>query len=156
MTTDQTLLISIRPQFVRSIFMGTKTVELRRVRPRVGVGDLVVVYASGSAKGIVGAFEVAGVTDGSPEKIWKVHKAACGVRKQDFDSYFAGATVGYAIHIGRLWELEDLISLDALRLRWSGFRPPQSYHYWDRETLFSITGGPFDELDHCVSYSSAE
>ena len=143
MTTNHALLISIRPQFVESIFAGTKTVELRRVKPRLQAGDLVVIYASGSTKGIVGAFEVGGVTVASPLAIWRKHNGGSGLRKAEFDSYFKGTDVGYAIRIGKLWKLPVPIPLGTLRKRRSGFRPPQSYHYWQLDDLLRMGGDLF-------------
>ena len=143
MTTNHALLISIRPQFVESIFAGTKTVELRRVKPRLQAGDLVVIYASGSMKGIVGAFEVEGVTAGSPVAIWRKHNSGSGLGKAEFDCYFDGTDVGYAIRIGKLWKLPVPIPLGTLRKRRSGFRPPQSYHYWKLDDLLRMGGDLF-------------
>jgi predicted transcriptional regulator len=141
--TNHALLISIRPHCVESIFAGTKTIELRRVRPRLQAGDLVVIYASGSTKGIVGAFEVEGVTTASPPAIWRKHNGGSGLSKADFDRYYEGTDVGYAIRIGKLWELPIPIPLGTLRKRRSGFRPPQSYHYWQLDDLLRMGGDMF-------------
>jgi predicted transcriptional regulator len=143
MTTNHALLLSIRPHFVDLIFAGTKTVELRRVKPRVKAGDLVVVYASGATKGMVGAFEVAGVTAAAPSSIWRKFKGGSGLTKQGFDNYFAGATVGYAIRIGKRWKIQEPVPLNTLRKRRAGFRPPQSYHYWKLDELLQISGEAF-------------
>lgn len=139
-TANKALLISIRPNHVIAIFSGKKTVELRRVKPRVISGDLVVIYASGSVKGIVGAFEVAGVTSAPPTTIWRKHNGKSGLTKPEFTKYFEGAAIGYAIHIKKCWQLPRPIPLNALRKRHAGFRPPQSYHYWNLEDLISIGG----------------
>jgi predicted transcriptional regulator len=143
MTTNHALLLSIRPHFVDLIFAGTKTVELRRVKPRIKVGDLVVVYASGATKGIVGAFEVAGVTAAAPGSIWRKFNGGSGLTKRGFDSYFAGASVGYAIRIGKRWKIQEPVPLNTLRKRRAGFRPPQSYHYWKLDELLQISGEAF-------------
>lgn len=143
MTTNHALLISIRPEFVESIFAGTKTIELRRVKPRLQAGDLVVIYASGCTKGIVGAFEVEGVTSASPASIWKSLNAVSGLQRVDFDSYFKGRDVGHAIHVGKLWKLAVPIPLRTLRKRRIGFRPPQSYHYWKLDDLLRMGGNLF-------------
>lgn len=143
MTNNHALLISIRPQFVESIFAGNKTVELRRVKPRLQVGDLVVIYASGSTKAIVGAFEVEGVTIASPLAIWRKHNGGSGLGRAEFDRYFDGTDVGYAIRIGKLWKLPCPIPLGTLRNRRSGFRPPQSYHYWQLDDLLRMGGDVF-------------
>jgi predicted transcriptional regulator len=145
MATNHALLLSIRPRFVDLIFAGTKTVELRRVKPRVQVGDLVFVYASGTTKGMVGAFEVAGVTVAAPSSIWRKHNGGSGLTKREFDSYFAGASVGYAIWIGRLWKLAETVTLKTLRKRRAGFRPPQSYHYWNLDELLLVGGDSISE-----------
>jgi predicted transcriptional regulator len=143
MTTNHALLLSIRPHFVDLIFAGTKTVELRRVKPRVKAGDLVVVYASGATKGMVGAFEVAGVTAAAPSSIWRKFNGGSGLTKRGFDSYFAGASVGYAIRIGKRWKIQEPVPLNTLRKRRAGFRPPQSYHYWKLDELLQISGEAF-------------
>lgn len=140
MSNNHALLLSIRPRFVEAIFDGTKTVELRRVKPRLQAGDLVVIYASGTTKGIVGAFEVAGVTAATPKNIWRKHNGGSGLAKTEFDRYFAGVSTGYAIRIGKLWKHPVPVLLGALRELRAGFRPPQSYHYWKRDELLRVGG----------------
>ena len=80
-SAKRALLLSIRPRFVSAIFSGIKTIELRRVKPRVLAGDLVVIYASDSIKGIVGAFEVADVTAAAPRSIWRRYNGKSGLTK---------------------------------------------------------------------------
>ena len=143
MSTNHALLLSIRPRFAALIFAGTKTVELRRVKPRVQAGDLIFVYASGATKGMVGAFEVAGVTTAAPSSIWRRHNGGSGLTKREFDDYFAGAAVGYAICVGRSWELSKPVPLKTLRQRHADFRTPQSYHYWNLEELLLVSGEAF-------------
>lgn len=143
MASNHALLLSIRPRFTESIFAGTKTVELRRVKPRLTAGDLVVVYASGDTKGIVGAFEAEGVIAAAPSSIWRKYNGGSGLSKREFEDYFEGVRVGYAIRIGRRWQLPEPITLSTLRRRRAGFRPPQSYHYWNLDDLVIIGGDTF-------------
>ena len=140
MATNHALLLSIRPRFVEMIFSGKKKVELRRVKPRVQAGDLVVIYASGETKGMVGAFEVEGVTAATPNSIWRKHNGGSGLTKREFDSYFSEASIGYAIQIGKVWKIQEPIPLNTLRKRRAGFRPPQSYHYWCLDDLLQMGG----------------
>jgi predicted transcriptional regulator len=140
MTTNHALLLSIRPRFVDLIFSGKKKVELRRVKPRVQTGDLVVVYASGSTKGMVGAFEVTGVMAAAPGSIWRKCNGGSGLSKKEFDTYFSEVSIGYAIQIGKLWKIREPVPLKTLRMRRAGFRPPQSYHYWNLDELLQIGG----------------
>lgn len=146
MTKNHALLISIRPRFVAAIFDGTKTVELRRVKPRLNEGDMVFIYASGDTKGIVGAFEVAGVTIAAPKSIWRKHNGGSGLEKAEFDRYFEGVEVGYAISISKVWQLPSPVLLGTLRKRRAGFRPPQSYHYWEPDELHRMGGAAFKPI----------
>ena len=64
------LLLSIHPEYAEKIFDGTKRVELRRVRPRLQNGDLVIVYVSSPVKAVCGAFRVDNVVAGTaPDKL---------------------------------------------------------------------------------------
>lgn len=145
MAINHALLLSIRPRFADSIFAGTKTVELRRVKPRLQAGDLIVVYESGATKGIVGAFEVADLTVAAPNSIWRKFNGGTGLSKREFESYFNGVSVGYAIRIGKLWKLPEPVRLKTLRKRHAGFRPPQSYHYWNLDELLQVGGDTFSK-----------
>ncbi|HXE41728.1 MAG TPA: ASCH domain-containing protein, partial [Candidatus Baltobacteraceae bacterium] len=140
MANNHALLLSIRPRFADLIFSGKKTVELRRVKPRVQAGDLVVIYASGATKGMVGAFEVADVVAAAPNSIWRKYNGGSGLTKREFDRYFANISVGYAIRIRKFWKIQEPVSLKILRKRRAGFRPPQSYHYWKLNELLQISG----------------
>jgi len=123
------LLMSIRPNYAAQIFDGTKTVELRRVRPRLTSGDLVLVYASSPVKALLGAFEVSRVIAAAPSKLWKRTGRKARTTREQFDDYFNGAALGYGIVLKRTWLLTKPMGLAKLRERHSSFRPPQSYHY---------------------------
>jgi predicted transcriptional regulator len=140
------LLISIRPQHADKIFNGIKTVELRRVRPRLKRGDLVLVYVSSPIKALMGAFEVASVTGGCPSQIWRKFNGKSGLTKSEFDNYYEGAKQAFAVVLKRLWKFEKPIKLKQLRRNRTGFRPPQSYHYLTFEEANRIGALDFKNL----------
>lgn len=140
MNNRDALFLSIRPQFAEQIFAGTKTVELRRVRPRIDTGDLVIVYASGSTKALLGAFQVARVVTASPNTIWKEFRNTTGLTREEFDEYFMGRLTAYAIEVAHAWRLPVPVCLPILRKKKNGFRPPQSYHYLDTAAVLMIGG----------------
>lgn len=140
MESGTALLISVRPRFVEQIFAGTKTVELRRIRPRVKAGDLVIVYASGSQKAIVGAFLIADVLVASPSSIWKRFASNTGLTKSEFETYFSGLETGFAIDIARTWQLASPVNLETLRRQRGGFHAPQGYRYLDLGQVLTIGG----------------
>lgn len=142
MLPDNTILISIQPRFAEKIFERTKAVELRRVRPKVNKGDVVLVYVSSPVKALYGAFSIERVIATSPAKLWEEVKYIAGVSRAEFDSYYEGAEVGVGIFINldSLRELNSPMDLNRLRQEWPKFQPPQSYRY-----LRSI----LEEYDRC-------
>ncbi len=49
---NNNLLISVRPKFAARILAGEKTVELRKLRPKVSSGDNLIFYISSPDKNI--------------------------------------------------------------------------------------------------------
>lgn len=123
------LLISIRPRFAKMIFDGSKTVELRRICPRISAGDLALVYVSSPTKELQGAFEVGQVISTSPRALWRKVGKQSGISRREFLNYFQGKADAHALVIKRVWKLPLPIRLTALRRRKGGFRPPQNFHY---------------------------
>ena len=125
------LLLSIKPRYADAIFAHKKTVELRRVRPRVGSGDLVLIYVSSPRCSLEGAFEVDEVLEGKPKTLWKRIAASAGVTRDEYLDYFGERETAFAIVIRKVWHLAPVSLSD---LRKADIRPPQSYQYLDRLT----------------------
>jgi len=111
------------------IFSGTKTVELRRVCPKISPGDLALVYVSSPAKELTGAFEVGKIISASPSALWKKLGKKTGISRREFFGYFQGKTKAHALTIRHAWKLAVPICLTTLRRCEGGFRPPQNFHY---------------------------
>jgi predicted transcriptional regulator len=125
------LLLSVRPRFARLLLDGSKTVELRRVRPGVAEGSLVLIYASSPTRTLVGTARVAGVQAASTERIWQQYGPETGVTRGEYDEYFTGVDTAVAISLVDVHPLELPRPLHDLRRRLEGFRPPQSFRYLD-------------------------
>ena len=132
------LLISIRPQYAEKIFDGSKTVELRRLRPRVSNGDRVVVYASTPVKAVIGDFTVDRVVESSPSKLWQEAKYDCGLTKEEFDNYFKGTRTAFGIYIRKVKKKRKPVPLFSLRNECPGFHPPQGYRYLKESRMSDI------------------
>ena len=52
-----------------------------------------------------------------------------GINKPDFDTYFEGQTVAYALEIKEVWEYPKPVNLKTLRGEFSNFAVPQSWRY---------------------------
>ncbi|HZV61224.1 MAG TPA: ASCH domain-containing protein [Methylophilaceae bacterium] len=123
------LLLSIRPKYAEQIFAGQKTVELRKVKPKVSSGDTVLVYVSSPTKALLGAFEVDRVVEETPHNLWNTVSEAAGITKEEFANYYGGAEKAYGIFIKKSWHLDVPLALSSLKDKWKNFHPPQSYRY---------------------------
>ena len=129
------LLLSIHEKYATKIFDGRKTVELRRLKPRLNPGDLIVVYVTSPRKEIVGVLEVAKVLALPPDLLWKVVSNKSGLTSDEFYGYFEDAPLGFAIFVGKYDYFSKSLALDLLREKWSGFSPPQGYKYLDSDEI---------------------
>jgi predicted transcriptional regulator len=114
------------------IFDGSKTVELRRVCPKISAGDLALVYVSSPTKELQGAFEVGKVISTSPSTLWRKVGKKSSITRREFFAYFRGKKRAHALVIKRAWKLSAPIGLTTLRRCKGGFRPPQNFHYLKR------------------------
>ena len=132
------LLLSIMPRYADAIFARSKRVELRRVKPRLGPGDLVLVYVTSPRCALEGAFEVERVLTEKPAVLWKHVSHNAGVTRDEFNHYFEGRDTAYAIVVKKVWRLAPVT---LAKMRKARIRPPQSYHYLDKSTASRLRLG---------------
>ena len=141
------LLVSIRPQYAAAIFDGRKSAELRRLRPRLAGGDLLIIYVCSPTGALLGSASVERVIEDRPTRLWRAVAGQCALTRAAFRTYFCGAEVGFAIFLCHPRKRDTPITLDQLRQRIPGFRPPQGYKYLrpdhvdDRFLLTAASGG---------------
>jgi predicted transcriptional regulator len=123
------LLLSIHPRYVDAILAGSKTVELRRRRPRIESGKA-LIYASAPRMELVASFRVAKIVRAPLGSLWQAVRHVAGISRQEFDAYFSGLQSGVAISIADVTEFGP-VPLDDLRAAWDGFHPPQGFRYLD-------------------------
>lgn len=145
MAGSDAMLISIRPEFADRIFAGKKTVELRRTRPRVLSGDLILIYVTSPVKALMGICEVEQVITGTPEALWEELQDQAGMSAEEFESYYDGAELGVGICFRSAYRLATPLHLEVLRAKWPRFHPPQSYHYLSPDQVSLVGAGHRDE-----------
>ena len=128
-TTTQPLLLSLRPCYADLIFEGLKKAELRRRIASCIEGRDVFIYVSSPIRKLRGGFRVGHVWQGSPEEVWNEVSELTGGTKRNFDTYYAGCEIAYALQITDVWEYENPVDLNKLRNRFSNFSVPQSWRY---------------------------
>ncbi len=129
MNVTTPLLISLKPHYADLVFEGLKQAELRRrITPFIENRD-VYIYVSSPVQHLRGGFRVGHVWRGSPDEIWNEVSELASIDKRDFDAYYAGRTIAYALKITDVWEYVYPIDLTTLRKRFPRFVVPQSWRY---------------------------
>ena len=127
-------LLPIHPEYALRILSGQKRVEFRRARfalePRY-----IVIYATHPLKRVVGAFEVVGIEEDTPARLWARHAGCGGVSTSAYAQYFEGRARGFAIRIGRVWRLTSIVPLSKIP---SVRAVPQSFKYLHISELESL------------------
>ena len=119
------VLLSIKPEFAKLIFDGTKKFEFRKTIFKNKDIKTVVVYASSPLQKVIGEFEIEDIINDNLDLLWEKTKEHAGIDRAYFDQYFAAKNEGYAIKIKTVTKYEKYQSLkDDYNLT-----PPQSFLY---------------------------
>lgn len=129
------LLVSVKPEFANKIIIKEKTIELRKTKPNVKVGDYIIIYASSPIKSILGFGVIKQVIVSTPQIIWENKSSYLGIDKQSFDQYFKDKQRAIGIEIESIIQVKPF-TLKDLRLLEFNFHPPQIYKYISKE-IFS-------------------
>ena len=123
------LLFSLKPRYAELVFDRLKKFELRRRGLTLMRGRDVFVYVTSPVGKLRGGFRVGEVWTGTPEGIWEVVANTACIEKPDFDAYYAGRSIAYALEITEVWEYLDPVGLNELRDMFQNFVVPQSWRY---------------------------
>lgn len=135
-STGAVALLSIRPEYAQAIMDGRKAVEFRRTVFRRPVSH-VVVYATSPLKQVLGFFEVSGIEEDSPARLWRRHGTHGCVKRRWYDDYFARDDKAVAIVVGRVCKARQPLSLKSLG---GPLMAPQSFAYVASRVLNRIEG----------------
>jgi len=128
-TGAEMYLISIRPVYAYQIFRATKRFELRRnVIGRIPEGSVMIVYASGNVRAIIGEFTVGKVIEGTAEQVWRkvLSEKNHGIRG-DAWHYIRGAQKAMALEVVNPVLYPRKVTLEEIRRIIPGWNPPLSY-----------------------------
>ncbi|MBN1991765.1 MAG: hypothetical protein JW953_03610 [Anaerolineae bacterium] len=134
------ILLAVRPQSANQIFEGSKTVDLRRVRPRyINPGTLVLLYVAAPVKTIAGAFKVGKVVEAPLEALWSQVNGQAGVTREEFEAYYGGLTRGVGIFFLEVRRFTDPLPFQELKEKMAGFYPPQGFRYVKPDELMLVS-----------------
>ena len=123
------VLLSLKPYYADLVFQGLKMVEFRRRIASHIEGREAFIYVSRPIMALSGGFRIGKIWSGTPEEVWHMVAERTRVDKQDFDTYFEGQTITYALEIKEVWECPKPVSLGTLRGKFLNFVAPQSWRY---------------------------
>lgn len=121
------ILISLFPAYTKAILDGRKTVELRRRRIRADKGTRVWFYSKSPTARVEGSARIRNIDEATPKNLWSKYAGRVGISKNEFDDYFRGCDVGYAIVLDKIEAASPGVDLALMRDRIAGFHPPQFF-----------------------------
>ena len=124
------ILMSIKPEFVKQIFVGTKRFEFRKRACKQEV-DKIYIYSTTPVMKVVGEVQVEDVLIGKPEDIWKYTKQYAGIKKDFFDKYYLDKEQAVAYKLGCVMEYDRPKELVDFGVKTA----PQSYQYIDLKAM---------------------
>lgn len=136
MLNKKYVLMSIKPVYAELIKSGKKTIELRRIAPKVNSGDILVIYESSPVKRITAYCEIDSVITAEQNQLWEMAQDSAGVTLDSFTNYFKGKVHAVGIKLGIpqiLSTSKELIEVAA------DLRAPQSYRYLTQDQFKKIT-----------------
>lgn len=89
--------MSIKPAYAEHIKNGRKTVELRRVLPRIEAGDMIIVYESAPIQRITMTCIVEKTLSCETDKLWCGFGQEACIDYEAFKKYFQGKRIANGI-----------------------------------------------------------
>ena len=119
------ILMSIHPEYVKSILCGVKRFEYRKIRCRLAP-SLIIIYATAPVKRIVAEVSVSAVLEGTLETVWSTTKDYAGISYGEYKKYFAGSktAIAYKLGVVRKYDVPKPLSDYGLR------SAPQAFLYY--------------------------
>lgn len=120
----ESIILSIKPEFVNKIITGEKKYEFRRKICRKCINKI-YIYATYPVKKVVAEVEVIETIVDDKETLWKTTKQFAGISKIYYNKYFEGLEQASAYHLGNILEYEIRKDIQEFGLKCA----PQSFAY---------------------------
>ena len=124
---EQTLLMSLKPEYAEKMLRGEKTIEFRRRFSKKYKGATILFYVTHPIKKFMFTARVDRVDHATKEKLWNSYKEEGGISEITFHKYFSGTDGGYAIQVSDLKAITNQLVLDEAKKICPQLRPPQSF-----------------------------
>ena len=132
---DELLFISIQPRFSELIRIGSKTVELRKKKPKL-ISKFAMIYESSPKQTVSFLIKIKKIDAAPKSVIWKRYRKKCCISKKYFNEYYKGSKHGVAILIEKVVPLGKEVSRKILAE--CNLLPPQDYRYASKQEIMNI------------------
>ena len=132
------LFISVKPEFADKIIEKEKNIELRKSRPKVLKGDIIIIYSSSPFRAVVGYGKISDIIECDPKEMWRKHSKMLGIDRSRFFDYYKEKDRAIGIVIKDVVKIKP-ISLAELRCVDPHFHPPQVYKYVSTQIIKMIS-----------------
>lgn len=129
------ILLSIKPKWAEKIFSNEKISELRKKIWKRDDIKKVYVYASSPIRKIVGYFYINKIQCFAIHNLWIATQETAGLTKEEFETYFSGASYGYSISIKKSILLRKQIDPKIID---PNFKAPQNFKYINRDFKWKL------------------
>jgi len=118
------MLLSINPEHVENILLGTKRFEFRKVRCKSDV-DKIIIYATAPEKMVVAEAEIEDIIEGDIETVWDITCEYSGITYDFYASYYEGKEKAVAYKLRKVRKYKEPKPLSEFGVRFA----PQSFVY---------------------------
>lgn len=131
---NQSIVISVHPEYVKKILSGEKKYEFRRVVPKREVKKI-VIYATFPMMKVLAIADIENILNGHPDIIWNETHKDSGVSKEFFQAYFYQRKTAFAIKLTNVRKFQNEMKLHEID---SSITPPQSFRYLSDKHLIKV------------------
>lgn len=124
------VFLSIKEEYAFRILDGSKTIELRKSRPKVSQGDYAIIYCTSPMKAIIGIARIKEVIEHTPMQMWRLHSKSLGITKDDFFNYYKDTRKAIGLVLYDTITFSKRIDLKLIKENHPTFTPPQTYKYF--------------------------
>lgn len=142
-----TILLSIKPEYSKRIFDGTKKFEFRKHLAQYKV-TRIVVYSTFPEMAVIGEVEVIDTLSMKPTPLWELTKKTAGISRKKYREYFRSCDKACAYKLGKTTSYKTPKKLSDYGIK----QAPQSFVYL-RECPFcrEVILSPLSEANNAKS-----
>ena len=118
------ILLSIKPEYCKKIFDGTKKYEFRKHLAQNNVSKI-IVYSTFPEMKVIGEVEVKGTLSMKKTPLWERTKNFAGISREKYRLYFKDCVKAHAYILGETTLYDTPVTLETFGIK----QAPQSFVY---------------------------